>query len=360
MEGYSKVCHGGDIYRNRVEQDASINLNPLGMPEEVKKRLRDSIEHWDCYPDPECEQLRSALAAFHKVPKTWIVCANGAADLIFQAVQRIQPKRALLLTPSFAEYRQALLRVSCAIETVKLQRSNDFQADIETILAHITPGVDLFFLCNPNNPTGQACSKADLVRIADRCEQTGTWLILDECFCDLMEEPEAFTMVSELGTHRRLLILRAFTKTYAMAGLRLGYALSSEKTLLAGIAENRQPWSVSVPAQEAGLAALLEAEYLYRARRMIGKERVWLSAQLKRLGFTVFDSKINFILFYAKEHEPRALLRACLTRGILLRDCSNFDGLEPGYYRICVATPEKNQHLIQTLEEMVSGEEFSI
>ena len=357
MEPHKALGHGGDVYRNPVSHDFSINLNPLGMPEKVKDFLRDSVDGWGRYPDPECEALRNALAEYHHVPAEWILCANGAADLIFQVVRILAPKKALLLTPSFSEYRQALTAVGCEIETLPMKQEQQFQPDIEAVLKQITPQTDLLFFCNPNNPTGHAVSVSIVKKLADRCRQTKTWLLLDECFCELMEQPENFCMLPVVSDYENLVILRAFTKTYAMAGLRLGYAVSSSSALLQKIRQERQPWSVSVPAQEAGVAALKEQAYLKQARTLIGTERTWLICQLQKLGFTVFESDSNFILFYRKEKDPGELFQACLRRKILLRDCSNFDGLTSGYYRICVGIPEENRFLIRNLRELMDEKE---
>ena len=354
----SPVCHGGDIYRNRVQYDFSINLNPLGMPEGVKKRLLETVEDWACYPDPQCEALRRALAGLHRVKMEHILCSNGAADLIYQLTRMLKPKRALLFAPGFAEYEQALALCGCRTEYEPLLPEEQFLPDTDRFCARITEETDLIFVCNPNNPTGHAVPKRELMRLAERCQETGTWMILDECFCDLMDEPERYSMVSEAERFSHLFILRAFTKTYAMAGLRLGYGICSDETLMRRLTLERQPWSISVPAQEAGCAALEETAYLETARVLLKTERETLTAGLRRLGLTVFDSDINFILFYRKEENGCAaetLYEACLKRGGLLRDCSNFTGLTQGYYRVCVGRPEENQALLRILEQILAG-----
>ena len=347
--------HGGDIYRNPVRHDFSINLNPLGMPERVKQRLRETVEDWARYPDTRCEALRSALAAFHQIPADWILCSNGAADLIYQLVRTLQPKQALLLAPGFAEYEQALLQADCEIRYVRLKPENRFLPDMRQFCEAVTPDTDLVFFCNPNNPTGHAVPKDQILDLAAHCQETGTRLILDECFCDLLDDPEMFSVVSEAEQFSNLFILRAFTKTHAMAGLRLGYGICADQELLQKLILGRQPWSISVPAQEAGCAALGETNYLSEARELLKTGRAYLTRELRRLGFRVYDSDINFILFfYEEESGPLYLYEACLKRGVLLRDCSNFTGLSYGYYRVCVSRPEENEILVHTLEQILS------
>ena len=179
-------------------------------------------------------------------------------------------------------------------------------------------------------------------------------MVLDECFCDLLDHPEAYSVVPEAEHFPGLFILRAFTKTYAMAGLRLGYGICADRGLLRRLSAGRQPWSISVPAQEAGCAALRDSMYLNEARELLKAGRVYLTRELRRMGFRVYDSDINFILFfYGQEPGPLHLYEACLKRGILLRDCSNFTGLACGYYRICVSGQKENQILVHTLEQIL-------
>ena len=160
-------------------------------------------------------------------------------------------------------------------------------------------------------------------------------MVLDECFCDLLDHPEAYSVVPEAEHFPKLFILRAFTKTYAMAGLRLGYGICADRELLRRLSAGRQPWSISVPAQEAGCAALRECIYLNEARELLKAGRLYLSRELRRMGFRVYDSDINFLLFfYGEEPRPLYLYEACLKQGLLLRDCSNFTGLACGYYRV--------------------------
>ena len=267
------VRHGGDIYRNPVRYDFSINLNPLGMPEGVKRRLKETVEDWGRYPDPQCEALTRALADYHQIAADRILCSNGAADLIYGLVQTIKPRQALLLSPGFAEYEQALARSDCEIRYSRLYPENGFLPDVQQLCEQITPDTDLIFFCNPNNPTGHAVPREQILQIAKRCEETATRLILDECFCDLLDHPEAYSVVPEAEHFPGLFILRAFTKTYAMAGLRLGYGICADRGLLRRLSAGRQPWSISVPAQEAGCAALRESVYLNEARELLKADR---------------------------------------------------------------------------------------
>lgn len=349
--------HGGDIYRNSVDCDFSINLNPLGMPDAVGAALKRSIERWDRYPDPCCQQLTEAIARSCQVRPEMILCGNGAADLIFQAVLAERPQKALVLSPSFSEYERALQAFNCQIHVFPLKEEEGFVPDMDRLTEAVADRsgkkVDMVFFCNPNNPSGIAVERERVERLAAVCLKHQVRLILDECFCEFLEKPEQITMMGQTEAYPNLLILRAFTKTYSMAGLRLGFAVCSDEKLLNMMAALRQPWSVSLPAQEAGVAALSIPEtYLEKTRRLLKEERPFLKRGLEELGYRVFDSMSNFLLFYDPQEDGRSLWEYCRHRRILIRDCRNFSGLGPGYYRICIRTREENSRLLEILGEL--------
>jgi len=343
-----ETVHGGDIYRNPSVTDYSVNSNPLGVPEAVRKSVQESADRIMYYPDVRCDRLRESISDFERIEKEKILCGNGAAELFFAVVMAVRPKKALVTAPAFSEYERALGTVGAEVQYYRLKEEQDFRIQ-EDILEQITEDTDMIFLCNPNNPTGHAVPREQILQIAERCEETAARLILDECFCDLLDHPEAYSVVPEAEHFPGLFILRAFTKTYAMAGLRLGYGICADRGLLRRLSAGRQPWSISVPAQEAGCAALRESVYLNEARELLKAGRVYLTRELRRMGFLVYDSDINFILFfYRQEPRPLYLYEACLQR-----DCSNFTGLACGYYRICVSGQKENQILVHTLEQIL-------
>ncbi|MEG2989662.1 MAG: aminotransferase class I/II-fold pyridoxal phosphate-dependent enzyme, partial [Oscillospiraceae bacterium] len=183
-----------------------------------------------------------------------VLCGNGAADLIFRLAYGLRPQRALITAPTFSEYRQALEAVNCKVLSHRLLAENDF-ALTEGILNDITEELDICFLCTPNNPTGRVIEAALMERILARCAENQVLLVVDECFLELTAESNE-GLAGRLDRYPNLVLLRAFTKSYAMPGLRLGYCLTANAELLEKLARCGQPWSVSGPAQAAGLAAL--------------------------------------------------------------------------------------------------------
>lgn len=348
------LTHGGDIAGffeeyGRPPLDFSANVSPLGLPEGVRQAVIDSLGMADEYPDPLCRKLRAAIADHEGCTAGELLCGAGAAELIFRLVLAQSPRTALVLAPTFAEYEAALRLTNCRILRHTLRAEEKFRVT-ERILTDLNANPDLVFLCQPNNPTGQPVSRGLALEILDRCERTGSLLVMDECFVDLLDDPEAYTLKARLGSPS-LLILKAFTKTYAMAGLRLGYCLSSNRSLLERMAACGQPWNVSSAAQAAGIAALRETAYLKALRRLIAAERPRLAAGLEQLGCTVMGSRANFVFFSAKPGLDAALRQ----HGILIRACENYSGLDGRYYRAAVRTADDNNALLaaigQCLEE---------
>ncbi len=345
--------HGGDRYRNQIVYDASVNVNPLGMPEQVMERLRDTMSRWSRYPDCQCQALCRALEAFHQISAGQVLCGNGAADLIWRLCMRKKFKRGLVLAPTFSEYEAALLASGSKTDRFFLREENGFQPDLDA-LCQAVAGHDAVFFCNPNNPTGVLAKRYQLEQLARACQAQGAYLIVDECFNGLCDDPEGATMIPFLDKYPNLLILNAFTKTYGMAGLRLGYLMGADQALLEELSQASQPWSVSCPAQEAGTAALAADGYVAESRSLIQRERPFLEQELKKMGFMVYSSQSNFLLFSAEWERREQLHSSSLyermkKRGILIRDCENFAGLGAGFYRICVGRPMDNRFLVETM-----------
>lgn len=344
------LIHGGDLagfvdIYGYEPLDFSTNGNPLGVPEGVKQALCQAAGRVDAYPDPLCRRLRAALAEHEGVQPQQVCCGNGAADLIFRLVQAVKPQRALLTAPSFAEYERALRSSGCQVTRLTLHHEQQFRLT-EAILPRLTPDLDLVFLCNPNNPTGHLTEPGLMRQILAACAAAGIVLVVDECFNGFVEAPEEHSVVKQLSTYRQLVVLKAFTKLYGMAGLRLGYCLSGNPAWLRAVQNTGQPWAVSSLAQAAGLAALAEQEYVTAARELIWQEKRRLLRQTADWPVKVLGGDANWLFFRSPCLDLAERIRR---RGILIRDCGNFPGLGPGYYRIAVRSQAENQRLIDAM-----------
>ena len=240
--------HGGGQYGQPVRLDFSVNTNPLGTPPAVMRAVEASAGRLHQYPDPCCRALVAALAAYEGVPEAYILCGCGAAELIFAYCAALRPRRALELAPTFSEYAAALEAVGCQVERYALRPEDSFAVGEGFLQALERTGCDTVFLCNPNNPTGRLIRPEVLEAACGMCVRRGIRLFVDECFLPLSSGGQS--LKSRLADMPGLFLLKALTKSHAMAGLRLGYCLSGDGTLLEAMSRQSQPWNVPLPAQE--------------------------------------------------------------------------------------------------------------
>ena len=350
-----KFLHGGDLQGAAEKSgkepsellDFSANINPLGMPPGVREAVVESLEQSLCYPDPFCRRLRRELAEHTGQKPEHILCGNGGADLIYRLVYALRPKKALVTAPAFAEYEEALVQT----ETEILFHELGENPVTEAFLERLSPDLDLVFLCNPNNPTGLLTEKPLIRKLLDRTRELGARLLLDECFLDFVPEEAAYTAADLLEKYPNLVILKSFTKLFAIPGLRLGYVLCSDTELLSQMQKAGQPWAVSEPAQAAGIAALRSEGFQEQTIRLVTEERAFLKKALEDLGFHVLDGQANYLCFRAQGDEN--LTERLLREGILLRSCANYRGLGKDYYRTAVRSREENERLLAALGKVV-------
>ncbi|MEG0919006.1 MAG: histidinol-phosphate transaminase [Anaerovoracaceae bacterium] len=355
------LVHGGDIYSAQKEigkkiYDFSANINPLGVPDGIINAVTKCLKDCSNYPDPLCRDLIAKLAKAEGINNEYILCGNGAADIIFRITLSKKPKKALVTGPTFAEYEQALSVVDCKTNHYILKEEHDFAVQ-DDILDYMEDGIDIMFICNPNNPTGRLTDKNLMDQILQKSVKNNITLVVDECFIEFIQKPEELTVKSYLSKMDNLIILKAFTKNYAMAGFRLGYCLCSNKETLDKIYEMGQPWSVSIPAQVAGLAALDEDEYVRDAMEVISAERRVLVDALTSVGFKVFKPMANYIFFKIADRDGmkrgnifREKMRSA---GFLIRDCSNYVGLTHEFSRIAVRRIDENLAFIDAMKQVL-------
>lgn len=346
--------HGGDrkseaARSGQAEEgilDFSANINPLGMPEGVRRAARESLDEAVHYPDPFCRELIRELSRCTGQKEERILCGNGGADLIYRLVFALKPKKALVTAPAFAEYEEALTQAGAWITFHELGKSLRVT---ESFVDKVTEDTDLVFLCNPNNPTGLLTEKELIRKLLARAKEKKARVCLDECFLDFVRGEENYSAADLLEEYPGLVILKSFTKLYAMPGLRLGYVLSADTELLEKMRRAGQPWSVSAPAQAAGIAALKEKDFREKTVSCVEQERTFLKEGLESRGYEVLDGKANYLCFLAPGEEN--LKERLLEKGILIRSCANYRGLGPEYFRTAVRTREENERLLKALSE---------
>ena len=342
-----KRKHGGNDLSLDIQYDFSANLSPLGMPESVRQAALDAVAFSDGYPDPHCVELRRKLSEKYGISADNIVCGNGADDLIYRTVSALKPESALIVSPAFSEYKKALSENGCKVDEYILSEKNEFEVT-EEIASHIS-GNDMVFLCTPNNPTGRVIASDVLGKISCECQNAGALLFCDESFIGFTGRAAELSALNCIND--KTIILRSFTKLYAMAGLRLGCAVCGDKSIADRIVCTGQYWSVSAPAQAAGIAALDEEVYVRAAAELVKKERGYLQKELHDLGIKYYNSDANFILFRADKKLGERMLKD----KILLRCCDDYSGLDSSFYRMAVKKHEENEVFISALGRCLNG-----
>ena len=273
--------HGGDVYRNHVELDFSINVNPLGVPDAVKAALRDAVERCSSYPDIEAQRLKRAVSGMLSVSEEKLLFGNGASELFMAVVHAIRPKKTVIPVPSFYGYEHAASAAGSEIIYYKTRRENAFDG-MDDIFEILTEDVDLLFLANPNNPTGTLLHKENMIKLLSYCRDRGIYVVLDECFmtfCGIQ-----FSMLSELKSEGldNCILISAFTKIFTIPGVRLGYLVCGNRLLLDSIRKQLPEWNLSCFAQEAGCVCAKQTDFIAKTQFYISSERQFLTEGLRQ------------------------------------------------------------------------------
>ena len=351
----NRFVHGGNVYREGAPEggwrDFSANINPMGLAASVRSAVADSIDDIIHYPDPNGKELKEVLSDFYGVPAECFVLGNGAAELFYVLFHTEHPKKVLLPIPSFSEYERAALAAGAEVVYHTLKEDEDFALSVDSIELE---GIDCILLGNPNNPTGNMLKSAELEKLIKKAELTGTIVAVDESFLDFREDEDEYSVRALTEKYENLIILRSLTKFYALPGLRLGFAVTNPKRVKK-MDMGKDPWNVNLPAQRAGVAALKDMEYQKKSRKLVAEECVRFANELRTIkGFKVFEPTVNFILIrLGEEWESSAAFCARMRKnGFLLRDCSNYPGLDNMFVRVAVKTREENEELLAALRSL--------
>lgn len=343
--------HGGNIYilseklclNEKDIIDFSASINPLGIPESVISAIKDNIKYLHNYPDPDAKRLRLQIAKQHKINPESIICGNGSTEMIYLVARALRPERVLIPAPTFSEYERAC-EISCKlkVESYQLKQENDFDIDPDVFIQKIK-GCVMAFLCNPNNPTGRVLKKADVIKIADASKKFKCYLVVDEAFIDFCPDESVMTKVQH---NPYLIVLRSLTKFYALSGLRIGYGVFP-LNITETIKKHKEPWTVNTLAQTAGIAAFKDIEFKKKTFRVIKQEKDFLEKEFKRFEISYIPSEANYYLL--RLNNAKEIISELRNKGILVRDCSNFKGLDGKYIRIAVKSREDNMRLLKEL-----------
>ncbi|HEL1612527.1 TPA: threonine-phosphate decarboxylase [Streptococcus suis] len=356
-----KVEHGGNMnqlasdfgFRPEDCLDFSANINPLGLSEKVKSKIIETLDSLVHYPDVTYSQSKAALAEYHSCPTQQILLSNGAVEIFYELARYVKPKKILLLSPTFMEYEKAFKQVGSDIIYHVLERPH-YSWTFESILPNLEnlSSGDLVLICNPNNPTGTLVPTATLLLVAEFLRQKGAYLVFDEAFMDFVLDNDVYSMVAHLKDYQNVIVVRSLTKFYAIPGLRLGYALSSNIDLIAAIDEMRPPWTINALADALVPVIFKDSEYHHATEEWLKSEQEFLYKKLTALpDLKVLPPTVNYIFF---EYEGNESLRELLIQEkIFIRSCHNYHHLDDHHYRVAIRSREENCRLIEAFRSVL-------
>lgn len=365
--------HGGNIYKIFREKnidkilDYSSNINPYGLPENLKKEIFEKLFVLERYPDPDYIELREKIAEKNNLNIENIIVGNGATEIIFLFMKILSPKKVLIVSPTFGEYERAikastLVDNNIEINYFELKEKENFVLNIKNLEIELENNYDLLILCNPNNPTGQFLKLKKLEEILKICEQKNTKLFVDEAFVEFVEDWENESIINSKENKENLFVIRAFTKFFAIPGLRLGYGICFNNNLLKKMLEKKEPWSVNNIADLAGQIVLDDKEYIQKTKEWIKDQKKYMYENLNEIeGLRVYETEVNFILLKIKDNvlkkglDVKKLRKKMLEKGILIRDASNFIYLDKRYFRLAIKDKSNNKKVIETLTSILKN-----
>ncbi|MDR4505886.1 MAG: threonine-phosphate decarboxylase CobD [Candidatus Scalindua sp.] len=338
--------------------DFSANINPLGYPDCVRTAILDRFDDILSYPDSECTDLRNAIAVKYSCNEANIMAGNGSNELFYLIPRALKPGSGIILQPTFGEFQDALISANVEITDVMNEDDNFPLFNLQDSQLKACRE-ELIIFCNPNNPTGQLVPREEIVKFAE--DNAERFVVIDEAFMDFVEEEERFSVLQDVHTLKNLIVVRSLTKFYGFPGLRLGFLVASTP-IMNKLWKLKEPWTVNSFAQVAGKIALNDDAFAVKTREFVSSEKIFLYEGLSQIeGLRPFYPSVNFILIRIdNENLISSILQNLLIRDkIIIRDCSNFVGLNENYVRVAVRSRKENQRLLDAMKEAVRIAESS-
>ncbi|MBB2182095.1 aminotransferase class I/II-fold pyridoxal phosphate-dependent enzyme [Lachnospiraceae bacterium MD1] len=362
MIKHSDHFHGSDletiekIYKIKKEDiiSFSANVNPLGISPKLRLTLSERIDAIMSYPDRDYTSLRKCIAEYVHTDVDSVLVGNGSTELISLFIQIKNPKKALIIGPTYSEYEREVSLGRGSTLYYRLEEENDFALNITSLEKELTQDVDLLVICNPNNPTSTAIARNDMRKILDICKQKGIFVMVDETYVEFTEDVQKITSAPLTSYYNNIIILRGISKFFAAPGLRLGYAICGNADLLKEMNQRKNPWTINSLAAIAGEIMFKDEDYIKETRSLIAKERDRVCERLSAShNLRYYTPTANFILIKILKDEVTSMdiFEAAIRKGYMIRDCSTFPFLNNKFIRFCFMTPERNDALLEVILE---------
>ena len=364
----SPCIHGGDVWKisekfriplNQVI-DFSVPINPLGASKKVLQSIRQHLNLIKNYPDPNHEWLIETLSNYVGVKSNNIIVGNGSTELIYLFAEVFVESGcdAVIPIPTFGEYKVATMRIGGRPWFLKCDPAKNFRLNFEELEKAISKKTRIVYFCNPNSPTGILYEKDDVLRVVRLAAEKNVLVFLDEDYVDFVDDDKRYSMAEYVTRYDNLFILRSLTKFFALAGLRIGFGIASPDVVKA-LRRAKMPWSVNSLAMFAATEAVKDDDYVKRSRLLISRSKRQMQKMLQEFPWLkVYPSETNFFLIEITEGDLTStqLKEELARKGLLIRDCSDFDGLNSRFFRVSVNKPEENKKLIEHLKSFINSE----
>ena len=357
--------HGSDL--EKIEQYFHIpkesitgfgaNVNPLGISPKMRRQLMEKIDVVTSYPDPEYAELRRHIAAYTGCSPKQVLVGNGCTELISLFIQVIRPGKTRIVSPTYSEYEREIRLTGGSVQYYALKEENGFRLDADDFCQTLDKETGLCIICNPNNPTSTATEPEDMRRILAHCRDSHITVMIDETYAEFAPDDVSISSAGLLNEYDNFVILRGISKFFAAPGLRLGYAMTGNPDLHAKVKERQNPWTLNSLADAAGALMFTDTDYIEQTRQLISSERERIYRELLTWkNIKVYKPYANFILVRILKEGVTSydIFLHAIRRGLMLRDCSTFPGLEDGtFFRFCFMMPQKNEELLTCLKEIL-------
>ena len=364
MKQRSEHFHGSDlekieetyhIPRNEITSFAA-NVNPIGISPKLRATLAEHIDDITGYPEREYTSLRKCIAEYIDADFKNIVVGNGSSELISLFIHNLKPHKALILGPTYSEYEREVALSGGTSRYYRLDETNSFSVQLDRLEKQLNESVDLLIICNPNNPTSTAISRSDMRQILDICKENGIYVLVDETYVEFAEDIMLITSVPLTRYYNNIIVLRGISKFFAAPGLRLGYAICGNRDLIKSVVSRQDPWSINTLAAVAGEIMFTDTDYINATRKLISDERKRICERLDAIkDVNYYEPKANFILVKILNDNITAddVFEAAIKQKLMIRDCSDFPFLNNKYFRFCIMLPEKNDELMDVIENLL-------
>ena len=329
--------------------DFSSNINQF-IVDSMDKTVAAGVGSLQKYPDIKYRRLRKNIADYLRVEDSYIIPGNGATEIIYLLMRNLSGRLAII-NPTFSEYRKGAEIAGLSVVDFVMDWKKDFKLDLDEIYRR-KDEFDSIFICNPNNPDG---SVREIKKLLEFAEKEGKLLIVDETFIEFADSEKDRSLVNMVEKSKNLFIIRAVTKFFGIPGIRLGYGISSNRELLQKMYDEKEPWTINSFADSASDFIFKEEEYIRKSKEYFSKERVCMINEINKIdGIKAFNSDANFILVRFENRNVLDVKENLLKRaGLLIRDASNFIGLDSSFARVAIKNHEQNTVLVDALRSVL-------